>query len=143
MLLPCLRLPSCCFFVFFFNDTATTEIYTLSLHDALPILCLRFAPPPGVPCCIISAFRPPVSQERPMTVKAYVLVVTDPGKTKRVVQAMRNVPGIVDMHEVMGPYDIVVEIEVQNLQDIPPILGEKIRAIEGIESTTSLVTLPD
>src|SRR3712207_8364556 len=31
-----------CFFVifvfFFFNDTATTEIYTLSLHDALPIL---------------------------------------------------------------------------------------------------------
>src|SRR2546430_16710085 len=33
------RLPSTCFF-FFFNDTATTEIYTLSLHDALPI-CRR------------------------------------------------------------------------------------------------------
>src|SRR2546427_7690274 len=38
----CHRLPNClavvrlCFF--FFNDTATTEIYTLSLHDALPIL---------------------------------------------------------------------------------------------------------
>src|SRR2546427_13098571 len=29
-------IPLCCFF-FFFNDTATTEIYTLSLHDALPI----------------------------------------------------------------------------------------------------------
>src|SRR6266536_6472198 len=28
--------PLFCFF-FFFNDTATTEIYTLSLHDALPI----------------------------------------------------------------------------------------------------------
>src|SRR2546430_14290401 len=31
---------SCCsfgLFFFFFNDTATTEIYTLSLHDALPI----------------------------------------------------------------------------------------------------------
>src|SRR2546429_5829998 len=26
-----------CLFLFFFNDTATTEIYTLSLHDALPI----------------------------------------------------------------------------------------------------------
>src|SRR3712207_6942309 len=25
------------FYIFFFNDTATTEIYTLSLHDALPI----------------------------------------------------------------------------------------------------------
>src|ERR1035437_5819790 len=32
-------LATCCiiFFFFFFNDTATTEIYTLSLHDALPI----------------------------------------------------------------------------------------------------------
>src|SRR5256885_7025153 len=29
--------PLLCFFFFFFNDTATTEIYTLSLHDALPI----------------------------------------------------------------------------------------------------------
>src|SRR5256885_4643346 len=33
-----------CFF-FFFNDTATTEIYTLSLHDALPILA-RVSPVP-------------------------------------------------------------------------------------------------
>src|SRR2546427_5728036 len=29
---------------FFFNDTATTEIYTLSLHDALPILMIACAP---------------------------------------------------------------------------------------------------
>src|SRR5205807_5695214 len=31
-----------CFSFFFFNDTATTEIYTLSLHDALPISQERF-----------------------------------------------------------------------------------------------------
>src|SRR2546430_7627995 len=31
------REPYFLFFFFFFNDTATTEIYTLSLHDALPI----------------------------------------------------------------------------------------------------------
>ena len=29
-------------FGFFFNDTATTEIYTLSLHDALPIWIYRY-----------------------------------------------------------------------------------------------------
>src|SRR5215813_15601413 len=32
-----IRLSMLCFVLFFFNDTATTEIYTLSLHDALPI----------------------------------------------------------------------------------------------------------
>src|SRR6266704_7185046 len=34
-------------FFFFFNDTATTEIYTLSLHDALPICCRRRCRPPA------------------------------------------------------------------------------------------------
>src|SRR5437899_4534720 len=38
VLLPSHLSPSCSFLLFFFfNDTATTEIYTLSLHDALPI----------------------------------------------------------------------------------------------------------
>src|SRR2546430_5801297 len=41
MLLP----PS--FFFFFFNDTATTEIYTLSLHDALPICTPLVSGRPG------------------------------------------------------------------------------------------------
>src|SRR2546430_2834872 len=36
-----LPLPLLTLFFFFFNDTATTEIYTLSLHDALPILLLH------------------------------------------------------------------------------------------------------
>src|SRR2546422_9868762 len=54
------------FFFFFFNDTATTEIYTLSLHDALPIFVrlgfpvvaagiagLALALIPGVPAWIV------------------------------------------------------------------------------------------
>src|SRR3712207_8341788 len=35
------RVRRCTSLFFFFNDTATTEIYTLSLHDALPILWAR------------------------------------------------------------------------------------------------------
>src|SRR2546430_5733963 len=39
--------PPVCLLFFFFNDTATTEIYTLSLHDALPIC--GAAPTHGTP----------------------------------------------------------------------------------------------
>src|SRR3712207_7169590 len=48
-------------FCFFFNDTATTEIYTLSLHDALPI-CLqgRRAEDQGAPGSDVGAPRRPV-----------------------------------------------------------------------------------
>ncbi|HUF52898.1 MAG TPA: Lrp/AsnC ligand binding domain-containing protein [Dehalococcoidia bacterium] len=78
-----------------------------------------------------------------MAIKSYVLIVTDPGKTKSVLQAIMSIQGIQEAHEVMGPYDIVVEITAENLQEIPRILGDKIRPIEGVQSTTSLVTFPD
>src|SRR5256885_9096680 len=43
------RLTPRCPLFFFFNDTATTEIYTLSLHDALPI-CRSSGRSPPSPC---------------------------------------------------------------------------------------------
>src|SRR2546428_7290756 len=44
------------FIFFFFNDTATTEIYTLSLHDALPI-CRHRSSPASAPSCRASVDR--------------------------------------------------------------------------------------
>jgi DNA-binding Lrp family transcriptional regulator len=76
-------------------------------------------------------------------IKAYVLVVTNPGETRNVVAAIANIQGVVELHEVMGPYDIVVEIEVDQLSEVPAILSDKIRSVPGIESTTSLVTFPE
>src|SRR2546426_12192269 len=45
-----------CFSFFFFNDTATTEIYTLSLHDALPIC--RHARGVRIPAVVGGSHRP-------------------------------------------------------------------------------------
>src|SRR5439155_26145965 len=47
--------------LFFFNDTSTTEIYTLSLHDALPILIGRAAR-----CFRIDPAEPVLSQIEPL-----------------------------------------------------------------------------
>ena len=75
-------------------------------------------------------------------VKAYVLIVTQPGATGRLVDAIRKLNLVTEVHEVMGPYDIVAEIEAESLQQIPGILQERIRSLEGIQSTTSLVAFP-
>ena len=76
-------------------------------------------------------------------IKAYILIVANPGATTQVYDALQKVKGVTRCSQVMGPYDIVVEIEVEDLADVPPILGSHIRTIEGVENTTSLVTLPD
>src|SRR6266550_4680182 len=55
------------FFFFFFNDTATTEIYTLSLHYALPICSLiTMTPKPGTGTCWFTS---------PLTVIVWPLIV--------------------------------------------------------------------
>src|SRR6202045_5530610 len=51
-------------FFFFFNDTATTEIYTLSLHDALPIFSGIV---PTVPESRVGLIRPPPARSEEHT----------------------------------------------------------------------------
>src|SRR5688572_33398258 len=56
-------------FFFFFNDTATTEIYTLSLHDALPISgttgpTTRGSGPNGAPMCFCSPAPSPTPDRK-------------------------------------------------------------------------------
>jgi len=52
------------FFFFFFNDTATTEIYTLSLHDALPIWSRTLLQPFQVRCRSIGRRLSPATSTR-------------------------------------------------------------------------------
>src|SRR5260221_10036540 len=56
-------LPYSSLFFFFFNDTATTEIYPLSLHDALPISSgPRRWPPSRAHCCSTSPSPAPAAR---------------------------------------------------------------------------------
>src|SRR2546427_12097089 len=62
------------YFFFFFNDTATTEIYTLSLHDALPIssgvsptLRRMSQAPAGTATVLLTAVRASTSRDRKST----------------------------------------------------------------------------
>src|SRR2546430_9556797 len=53
------------FVFFFFNDTATTEIYTLSLHDALPIFSVRRSSSLWIFFSSYFAIRSPISRISP------------------------------------------------------------------------------
>jgi DNA-binding Lrp family transcriptional regulator len=76
-------------------------------------------------------------------IKAFVLIVVDPAKTVDVYEQLRSVEGIAEVYQVMGPYDIVAVVEVPNLTDVPSVISKHIRAVEGIESTTTCVTFPE
>src|SRR5258707_8687257 len=80
-------LPSPVLFFFFFNDTATTEIYTLSLHDALPISTHSRTiprPPAADPtqcaCARISGSASEGATARPHRLKAGTSTMSSPTK---------------------------------------------------------------
>ena len=78
-----------------------------------------------------------------MSVKVYVLLATAPGATQQVFDQVSKAPQVTESHQVLGPYDIVVEIDAPSLADVPGIVAEQIRSIEGIQSTTSLVSFSE
>ena len=70
-----------------------------------------------------------------MVANAYVLINVDPAKTQAVVQRLRAVPKAI-VHEVLGPFDIVVELEADTQQDLTSTLRH-IRAYAGIDKTVT------
>lgn len=74
-------------------------------------------------------------------IKVYVLVVTEAHKTTQVTEMIRQVPGVTEVEEVIGPYDIVATFEVDTFNEATKILVEGIRKIGHIESTVSLVSV--
>ncbi|MBM3947516.1 MAG: Lrp/AsnC family transcriptional regulator [SAR202 cluster bacterium] len=77
-----------------------------------------------------------------MPIKAYVLVTADTAKTKTVVQSLRKLKGAKEVNEVMGPYDIVVELVADEFDHVTDVLRKSIRPIDGIRNTLTCVVMP-
>ena len=69
-----------------------------------------------------------------MAANAYILINTEPHKTREVVERLNTLRGII-VREVLGPYDIVVELEADTHEDLVGVLRQQIRPINGIVDT--------
>ena len=75
-----------------------------------------------------------------MAANAYVLLTVEPAQTRTVVERLRAIPRAL-VTEVLGPYDIVVELEADSPEDITSILHNKIRPVPGVTSTVTCAWL--
>src|SRR5215467_13245954 len=95
-------------FFFFFNDTATTEIYTLSLHDALPIPGPWYAVGDGQVWRLPLADVPPLDPEQPGPGPALYpgLVTIGADAAGQVLVDLEAARGVI---AVTGPDELVAE----------------------------------
>ena len=76
-----------------------------------------------------------------MTVKAYVLIETQVGKTKQVVDAIRELQWVVSVDAVTGPYDVIAIIQGETLNDIGEIIMLKLHPLAGVSRTVICVAV--
>lgn len=70
-------------------------------------------------------------------VQAYVLVQTEVGKAAPVAAAIADLPGVVTAEDVTGPYDVIVRVQAEKVEDLGPLVMSKIHVVKGITRTVT------
>jgi DNA-binding Lrp family transcriptional regulator len=76
-----------------------------------------------------------------VTTKAFVLVETEGGKIKEVFDTLNRLKGIKSVDAVTGPYDIIVIIEGEGLNDLGDLITDRINTIAGISRTVTCLAI--
>jgi DNA-binding Lrp family transcriptional regulator len=75
-----------------------------------------------------------------MSVKAFILIDTSPGKAREVAAKIRNVGGVSVAHAVTGPHDIIAIAEAADVTSLGELVVQKIQSVVGVNrSLTSIV----
>jgi len=70
---------------------------------------------------------------------SYVLIVSEMGSEKHVIEKLLMIDEIKDVNRVWGAYDVVIKVVGPTSDAVRKIIQEKIRTIDGIKTTISLM----
>jgi DNA-binding Lrp family transcriptional regulator len=71
----------------------------------------------------------------------FLLVEVEVGKLDDVLRRMQATPGVVEVHSVTGPFDLIVKVQAPHINEALDTVVHKIRRIPGLKSTEKLVTV--
>ena len=74
-------------------------------------------------------------------VSAYVLINCELGSEEDVISHLKTIDGVKEVHGTFGAYDVIAKIESDNAETLRETMTWKIRRIERIRSTLTLMTI--
>ena len=75
-----------------------------------------------------------------MTVKAFILIEVEVGKTGEVVEAVQKLEGVASADAVAGPYDVVTTVEAADLEGIGNLVRQ-VHSVAGVRKTITLISI--
>jgi DNA-binding Lrp family transcriptional regulator len=72
---------------------------------------------------------------------AFVFLSVDLGKEPEVVQGLQEISEVKETYQIYGVYDVIARIEADNMNEIKDVIGFKIRKIENVRSTLTMIVV--
>jgi DNA-binding Lrp family transcriptional regulator len=76
-----------------------------------------------------------------MISKGYVLLEAQAGKTEEALHKIRDIKGVKEVHLVTGPYDLIINIEADDLKKLGQIVSDEIQVIGGVTKTITCIVI--
>lgn len=73
-------------------------------------------------------------------VTAIILIEAERKRIRAVSEALADVDGVSEVYTVAGRYDLVAMVRVKRNEDLADLVTERLRALDGIESTETLIS---
>ena len=70
-----------------------------------------------------------------MSLKAYILINTRIGKTTEIANILSEMPEVKHIDVIMGPYDIIAEVETESHESLAHVVMKRLQAIDDIRHT--------
>lgn len=72
-------------------------------------------------------------------VTAFILMNVERGRVANVAEELLEISGVTEVYSVAGPFDLVVVVRAKAHDDLNDLVTERIGALDGIESTETLI----
>ncbi|MFW9853223.1 MAG: Lrp/AsnC family transcriptional regulator [Candidatus Thorarchaeota archaeon] len=70
---------------------------------------------------------------------AYILINCEIGEESSVMEQLKTMPNVVEVHIVYGVYDLIAKIEAEDTDSLKKIVTENLRVLEKVRSTMTMI----
>jgi len=78
-----------------------------------------------------------------MTAKAFLLISAEIGREKDVASELESIPNVKEVHVTYGVYDVIAKVEAESPEKLKETITNKIRSLEHIKSTLTMVVVEE
>jgi DNA-binding Lrp family transcriptional regulator len=74
-------------------------------------------------------------------VHAFIMVKTAAGESERLVEAIRGVAEVAEAHIVAGAWDIIVEVDAEEVYNVLKVASSEVQGLQGVNDTKTYIAM--